>query len=250
MEQVVVITSAAVLMAIAMPTVKGLFNTMETPAGTKALISSALASARAIAAKEQRYAGIRFQHAYDRDEPDDSPFNQPQYIIFILQDYDATGLVHGFRSVEGFDPIKLPESIGVMDLYINGNERIDINTELDAPRELIDTTTFSIVFSPAGKLIVSDVRTRNRDGYYKNDPDQSEDDIFNKEKNVIAEIAMFLQDDYETDYGLDEEPSRRSFIIYDRNEFKTVDERRRYTDYIEDIEPIFLNPYTGRMIDR
>jgi hypothetical protein len=224
---------------------------MHTPAGVKATISSALASAKAIAVREQHYVGIRFQHAYDVDRPEKSSQTQQQYIVFIIHDFDKTGLANGFRAVEGLEPIKLPKHVGVMDLLVNQNDPIDRDERIDDDEELIDATTFSIVFSPAGKLVVRDVQTRNRDGELSSSQD-SEDDIFNVEENVEEKIALFLQDDY-PDYDLEKEPSRRSFIIYDRNEFKNVDEDDRYTDYLEriiNLETIYLNPYTGTMIKR
>jgi len=256
-EQTVIIAAAGMLIYLAMPSAKNLFNTMHTPAGTKAMISSALASARIIAAKEQRYAGIRFQHAYYKDEPKQSPLKMPQYLIFIIHDVAKTGLVDGYRAVEGIEPIKLPENIGIMDLYIEQDsyEKIDNDNDLNTDLKLNDATTFSIVFSPAGKLIVRDVQTRNRDGADYDD-DYSEDDIFNIEQNVEDGFAMFIQDDY-PDLGLEQEPSKRAFIIYDRNIFRSLDEDNRYTDYIEDFveekagkSMIYINQYTGRIIER
>ncbi|MBN1795858.1 MAG: hypothetical protein JW804_04230 [Sedimentisphaerales bacterium] len=263
MEEVMVVASVALILYIAMPSVKNWFNTMETPAGAKTLISSALASARAIAAQQQRYAGIRFQHAYYNDpqnpQPEKSPLKMPQYMIFIIYDNNpspyGTGIENGFRAIEGVEPIKLPENIGAMDLYIHENsyKKIDSDNDLRDDLELNDATTFSIIFSPAGKVIVRDVQTRNRDGADYND-DFSEDDIFNIEQNVKEGFAMFVQDEdrlaYASSLELMKEPSRRAFIIYDRSIFSGLDENRRYSDYIEDLKPVYLNSYTGTMIDK
>lgn len=249
-----IIAAAALLVVIAMPAARTLFDQMHTPAGVKATISSALASAKAIAVREQHYAGIRFQHAYDVDRPKKSPRTQQQYIIFIV--YDSTlprdGIQGnlGCRAVKGLEPIKLPKHVGVMDLLVNQNDPIDRDERIDDNEKLIDATTFSILFSPSGKLVAHNLWVRNRDGVTT---DESEDDIFNTEDNVrIEKIAKFLQDGY-SEYDLETEPSRRSFIIYDRNEFKNVDEDDRYTDYLEriiNLETIYLNPYTGTMIKR
>lgn len=266
MEQTMVIAAVGLLIYLAMPSAKHLFNTMHTPAGTKAMISSALASARAIAAKEQRYAGIRFQHAYYKDEPKESPLKMPQYMIFIMyhppRELDSQQTAANlFTAVEGIEPIKLPENIGVMDFYVNQDayDRIS-DTELDSEEGINDATTFSILFSPAGKLIVRQVQTRNRDGDVSDN--DSEDDIFNTEDRVEDGFAMFIQD-----YGLntpsknileiEKEPSRRAFIIYDRNIFRSLDKDNRYTDYIEDFveekagkSMVYINQYTGRIIER
>ena len=98
----------------------------QTQSGTESLVSAALASARAMAAKEQHYAGIRFQQ--------DSTGNQ--YMIFILHDFEKTGLSPGFRAIEGIKPIKLPENSRVMDLRVRTNRRTnwaDAADPLDEP---------------------------------------------------------------------------------------------------------------------
>ena len=246
------------LMYFGMPAAKQLFNTLETPSGTKALISSALASARAIAAREQRCVGIRFQHAWYKDDPDKNPLKMPQYMIFIIHDNETTNLDNGFMAIEGIEPIKLPENIGVMDLILNPDpdltEPINNNGEIDDDLELLDTTTFSIIFLPSGKLVIRKVQTRNRDAEY-NLSTKSEDDIFNTQPQVEDGVAPFLQDEdvYKATYGLDEEPSRRSFVIYDRSILRSLPEGQRWENYLEDLRDrkmIYINPYTGTFINR
>jgi hypothetical protein len=257
MEQVMVVASVAAIMVFAVPAAKDLFNKMKTPAGTRNTISSALATAKAMAAKNQRYVGVRFQHSYYIDDPVKSPLKSPQYMIFIIHDVGKTGYVDGFTAIEGMEPIKLPDNIGVMDLYIDQSdyEKIDGDTDLNTDEKLNDATTFSIVFSPAGKVIVRDVLAINRDGQRYNQHD-SEDDIFNTQQNVDAGFAMFIQDhidDTGNTLELEKEPSRRAFIIYDRSIFLGIDQDQRYTDYIGDLindETIYLNSYTGTMIDK
>jgi len=238
MEMTVVVAVVALLAVFGLPAVRTLLNSFESQAGARAMISAALASARAIAAKEQHYAGVRFQHAYDPK----GLLNAPQYMILIVHDQPSTNLSNGFRAVEGIKPIKLPDNVGVMEV-VNSNGEID-----DAPSgEFTDKATFSIIFSPSGKLVIHPVRVWNRDGKTS---DGSEDDIFNTKTNVEDEkIAMFYQDDY-ADLGLEQEASRRSFIIYDRAEFDKVGKDSRYDDYLRHLEVIYINPYTGTMIER
>lgn len=236
MEQVVVIAAIALLVVFGLPAVRALFKSIESRGGARAMISASLASARAIAAKEQHYAGIRFQHAYYKDDPDNSPLKAPQYMIFIVQDPQLRA--YGFRAVEGLKPIKLPEKVGVMEV-INDDDEIDDNPS----GELVEKTTFSIVFSPSGKLVIHEVRTINRDG--ENSGPDSKDDVFNTETNVENGIGMFLQDD-----NSDQEQSKNSFRIYDKDIFEKVDENNRYDDYLKDLEVIHVNPYTGTMINR
>ncbi len=255
MEMTVVIAVMALLAVFGLPAIRALINSFESEGGAKCMISASLASARAIAAKEHHYAGIRFQKLYDPNDPD--PLNAPQYMVFIIHDPEATGLAPGFRAVKGIKPIKLPDSVGVMDLryrtnpnpWYSGDEPIDEDNDIDEPNEVRDTTTFSVIFSPSGKLLIHDVRVRNRDGERDSSSTESYDDIFNKDEKVEAEEAMFYQDDY-ADLGLGQESSRRSFIIYDKSEFNKVDESRRWSDYLKYLEVIYINPYTGTMIKR
>jgi hypothetical protein len=258
-EMTVVIAAVVLLGSFGLPAVRTFLDSFETGTGAKPVISAAIASARAIAAKEQRYAGIRFQKAYNAD----GPLKAAQYMVFIVHDFDKTGLVSGFRAVEGLEPIKLPDSVGVMDLKrrtnttnprFSGYDPIDTDIEISDLNVLRDTTAFSIIFSPSGKLVIHDVRVRNRDGYYQPlNLNDSMDDIFNSPENItIFNTGMFVQDDY-APLGLGQELSRRGFIIYDRLEFKRAYDRGRpYSDYLVKLVPemIYINPYTGIMIEK
>lgn len=247
-EMTVVVAVVALLTAFSMPAVRAFFNSLATQGNAKAMISAALSSARAIAAKEQRYAGIRFQIAYNPQ----GLLRANQYMIFIVNDYDGTGLVNGFRAVEGIEPIKLPDNVGVMDSRLI-EEKISSNPswEPSGDPELRDLTTFSIVFSPSGKMVIHDVRVRNRNGQTN---DSSNDDIFNTANNVTNPanpVGMFVQDDYLLPWGLGEEPSRNSFVIYEREKFRQAYERgQAYMGYLVRLGPetIYINPYTGTII--
>ena len=264
-EMAIVIAAIVLLGGFGLPAVRTFLETFESGTGARPVISAALASARAIAAKEQRYAGIRFQKAY---QPEDSLENS-QYIVFIIQD-PAIG-AYFFRAVEGLDPIKLPDSIGVMDYELINQKIISVpmwEPSDNHPVDLIDLTTFSIVFSPTGKMVIHDVQVRNRNGErdtMANIANTSEDDLFNKKDRVKKDRfdikrAMFCQDDYYgvldnpyVDLGLGPEPSRRGFVIYDRREFKQAYEKGlAYSDYLVRLIPevIYINPYTGKMMER
>lgn len=260
MEMTVVLAVISLLVGLSLPGIRAFYNSFESRGGARSVISAAMASARAIAAKEQRYAGIRFQKIYDRDavEPND-PLTAPQYMIFIIQDPNI--MAYGFRAVKGIKPIKLPDSVGVMDLKLGVESNRDILSDEDIfeEKQVRDTTTFSIIFSPSGKLVVHEVQVRNKDGQrdtISNLPNTSNDKIFNKKDKVDAGEAMFYQDDYYGvlnnpygDLGLGPEYSRREFIIYDSREFKQAYEKgEAYTEYLSRLVPIYINAYTGAMI--
>jgi type II secretory pathway pseudopilin PulG len=268
-EMTVVVASIVLLAVIGLPAVRAFIHSFETESSTKSMIGAALASARAMTAQNQKYAGIRFQQ----------DTGGHQYMIFIVWEEPKKmgGLTVGFRAVEGLKPIKLPDTIGVMDLKIVTN-RDDSSSykeiQLDDPmlpaavadgwinesRELTDTTTFSIIFSPSGKLVIHRVQVRNKNGEgdYPSYPSLSNDDIFNKKAKVDLGIGMFYQDDYfgdnaYPDLGLGPELSRNSFIIYDRKEFTQAYKKgQAYSGCLYSLVPeaIYINPYTGTIISK
>ncbi len=255
MEMTVVVAIVALLAVLAMPAVKALLGSFETSGGAKCMISAALSTARGIAAKEQHYAGVRFQKAYNPDDPDNL-LSAPQYMIFIIHDAQmpsSDSPVNGFRAVDGLQPIKLPESIGVMDLRYDpdsGDGIVDNDAEAGNQNVTRDTTSFSIVFSPSGKLIIHNVFVINRDG--KKTSNTCNDDIFNTLFNVTNGIGSFIQDKQVA--GLQQESSRSSFIIYEREKFRQAYSKgRAWTDYLSRAAVegrICVNPYTGTIISR
>jgi prepilin-type N-terminal cleavage/methylation domain-containing protein len=263
-EMVVVIATISLLVAFGLPVMRLIRESLESKAGGRSMISAALSSARAIAAKERHYAGIRFQQDSDGN----------QYMIFIIHDFEKTGLNPGFRAVENLKPTKLPESLGVTDLRVrtnHGTNWTDAEELLDEPlkasylddtnpqnfgpdqknRYITDSSTFSIVFSPSGKLVMRNVRIRNRDGIYQPDNGQSNkvsmDSVFNSPKNIANYgVGKFIQDDY-AELGLGAESSRNSFVIYDKIRFDKLDAIERF-NYLSSLEPVYINPYTGTII--
>ena len=254
-EMTIVVASIVLLVALGLPAVRAFFTSFQTETGAKTMISAALSSARAIALKERRYAGIRFQKAcLSRDvaNPLTGLLEAPQYMIFIVYEEPKKmgNLTVGFRAVEGLKPVKLPDAVGVIDLSVIDSRRG--NADIDEDFELSNATSFSIIFSPSGKLVIHDVRVRNREGDFDpNTPNDSMDDVFNSPINIIINgFGMFIQDDY-PGLGLFREPSRNCFTIYDRKEFARAYQRRQaYSGYLYRLapKPIYINPYTGTII--
>ena len=203
-EMTVVVAMVALLVAFGMPAVRTLFDSLASSGGARAMISATLASARAMAAKEHEYVGVRFQNRYSKDG------KGGQYMVFIVHDFDKTGLANGFRAVEGVEPIKLPDALGVTEVI---DHKLG-DSAIDDANEVTDKTTFSIVFSSSGRLVIHRVRTRNRDGEVSGT--DSEDDIFNTEGQVTSltdPVGMFIQDYLESSGSEPrEEQSKNSFI--------------------------------------
>ncbi len=75
------------------------------------------------------------------------------------------------------------------------------------------------------------------------------DDIFNSPDNITNfNTGMFIQDDY-AELGLGEESSRNRFVIYDRTLFDKMNKAERF-GYLNGLEVIYINPYTGTMIEK
>ena len=236
-ELVVVIAVMAILLGISVPTAQKLMNSFEHSAGTAGLIDAALSGARAIAvssSSNNQEAGIRFQQ--DR--------NGDFYMIFIIHDPAATGLVQGFKAVEGRKPIKLPSTIGVMDGSVSKDA--DLNT----PAGRMNAQTFSVIFSQQGQQVTLAVRTRNKNGATD---DSSRDPVFNTKTNVDGNAAgMFYQDDYSAapqDLGLGEENSIHTFYIYEKKRLQEAG-TAPYTGYIQHLQKKYVNPYTGQLIGK
>ena len=188
-ELLVVIGVMSLLAGIGIPATKAIMDSVNSSAGLRNMLNAATNNARAMAIKHQKYAGIRFQT--------DNEGNQ--YMIYIVSDDAAsptvaeltanpeltgTGLANGFRALKGRKPIKMPGDGRVMDLKIRTNSDarypdytdIDSDVEIDSDVKLYDTSTFAIIFSPAGKLVTHQVRIRNHHGKTTN---TSTDKIFN-----------------------------------------------------------------------
>jgi hypothetical protein len=249
---------------LTLPAVRALRNSFQTENGVKSMVEAALSSARAMALSGQNYVGVRFQKLCVTDNAAD-PFknllNAPQYMIFIMHEEPKKmgGLANGFRAVEGLEPIRLPETMGVMDLTM-----VNSDATISHWVDLSDATTFSIVFAPSGKATVHPVRVRNKDGVYrpKNDPGSlqiSTDDVFNSIDNIcVYKQGMFLQDDYPRgngtsvlELGLDEENSRTSFVIYDLATLHAAHGNGTpWSGYLSRLaaQPWYVSAYTGNLI--
>jgi prepilin-type N-terminal cleavage/methylation domain-containing protein len=144
-EMLVSMAIMTILMAVAIPAAKKLSESMEQSAGVKNVIEAALANARAVAVREQKYAGIRFQQ-----------YNGRQYLMFIINDPAVTGLANGFRIVDGRKPVALSENTAII------SEKYTNDTDLQDAAKLTEATSASILFTPAGKLTTHPVRFKGQ----------------------------------------------------------------------------------------
>ncbi|HBG78051.1 MAG TPA: hypothetical protein DDW84_04270 [Phycisphaerales bacterium] len=257
-ELLVVIGIIAVVVAISLPAFNAMQKSFDST-GAEGMISAALSTARTLAISRQQYVGVRFQTSYD---PADV-LDEEQYMIFIIYDADKTDLVCGFRAIEGYKPMKLPTNVGVID-KIRRYERIYrdcddpfredslVETDLGDSVSITDTSAFSIVFSPAGKLVINKITCRNKDGE-SNPSLNSDDQVFNTYEKITSNsnaAGMFIQDDY-ANLGLSVEMSRNKLVIYNREEFKKLTTAKQRWDYLNDnSKSVYINPYTGGIIEK
>jgi len=229
----VTVAIAAVLLAIGAPAAKRLTESMQNTAGARGLIAAALSNARAIAVREGKYAGVRFQQAADGRT----------YMIFIVHDEPANmgGLANGFRVVDGRKPIALPEDAGVL---VGG---VYSDAGLTVVKDWTNANTFSVVFDKTGKLVIHPVRVRNKDGKIDTSNPQSLDAVFNTQTQVNAGKAMFYQDDY-PDAGYGQEDSVNGLRIYDKKAMAEVPSNQRWSGYLGRLSPVMVSPYTGELI--
>ena len=253
-----------IVSGISIFSIRAAMDAFESRDNVQGLISSAIANAKALAAKEGKLAGIRFQKIYDPSGVE----NASQYMIFIVSDAESASNLTASRmfvAAKGKRAIKLPDSIGVMDLRLgfpqgSHDEYINTDNEIATTQYLSDTTTFSIIFNPTGKLISIPVNVRNRDGEASGNLD-SLDELFNTfdkitqpdSGSVVNRSGIFLQDgnangDDESQQGIKEELGRSSFIIYDREILNKTDENKRWSEYLNKLPVIYLNSYTSELV--
>lgn len=252
-ELLVIMSVMVILLAISIPTAKKLSESLENSAGTRSIISAAMSNARAIAVREQKYAGVRFQQ--------DSAGRQ--YLVFIIHESDSSkmgGLANGFYAVPGRKPMALPGNVGLIatGTYSDTSTGTPGVIALDNDQGMTNATTFSIVFNQSGKFVIFPVQVRNKDGkpYTENPP--STDKIFNTKAQVDLGAAMFTQDedDYLI-YGLTKENSVSGFRIYDKRELAKAQAVRptpkpwtAVPTGLSNLDTEFVNPYTGELVKK
>lgn len=266
-EMTLVIATIALLVGFGLPALRSLVHSFESQSGTRSMISAALSSARAMAVRNQKYTGVRFQKLCRSRDPLDpliGVVDAPQYMIFVVleEPKNMGGLAIGFRAVEGLEPVKLPDTVGVLDI-----SQLADDPDIDEDFELNDASAFSIIFSPSGKLVVHEIRVRNRNGISLPDNDggsnkASLDQIFNSALNITEYgRGMFIQDDYSdrnpspgngADYGLGKEMSRTSFVICDRQRLADLFRKRLlWSEYLSKLsgqDVVYVSPHTGTLI--
>jgi len=234
-EVIVSMSIIAILAGIGLPAIKQVVKSFESASRLQDVVSAAMSNARAMAQARGQYIGLRFQCNAGGD----------QYMVFIEQ--DDTVWADGFKALAGRNPVRLPKRGLVMDMHLRAAvgdptdpSYVDIinDLQIDSPQEVTDASTFCVIFSPEGKLVMHDVRIWQGAG-----------DVFNIQAQVDAGNGKLYIDDDPAN-GLGEETSRNHFIIVDKNKFNSLPAGQRYSRYLQslNVNAIYINPYTGELI--
>jgi len=214
-----------------------------TKDAARTMLRSAFASAKAKAAAGQKYVGVRFQQNSQGRS----------YLVFVQPAEDQTDSYLVMRAIPDTEPIPLPEGVELAELEGIENDRTtgstatgpqygDINLFSDY---LIDTTTFTVLFAPDGRIVRKRVQIQSRG---------PEDTMFN---NMIDNPDgkppyLFREDPYlkppntrKDDYN---EISQASLMIYEQDKRKNAG-MTPYTGYVRiQALRVHLNVYTGDLI--
>jgi type II secretory pathway pseudopilin PulG len=255
-EITVVVAIIATLVGFGAPAVRALLNSFQSESATRAMVQSALESARTLARANQRPIGVRFQKAYDRELPGDQQ-QTAQYMVFVEHTPLPTdiGYAREFHARVGHKPIPLPSQYYVTDLMVTPDTG-DAGTSIasDADVNEADMTTFTILFSPSGQVVIDTVRVRGVGGKAGGEQRASSDRVFNTPAEIeTLELSppVFLMDDNRP--GRYEEFSRDRLYILERGRLeKALALDSAWEGYLRDAvapRPIYVSPFSGQLIE-
>jgi prepilin-type N-terminal cleavage/methylation domain-containing protein len=255
-EITVVVAIIATLVGFGAPAVRALLKSFQSGNATRAMVQSTLDTARTLAMANQRFIGVRFQKAYDWTLPADQQATG-QYMIFVAHTPLPTeiGYAREFHALVGHKPIPLPSQYLVTDLMItpgSGNPGDPIGADADVNE--VDMTTFTVLFSPAGKVAIEKVRVRGVGGKQGGNQRVSDDRVFNTPEAIQASKLpppVFLMDD--NGAGRYEEFSRDRLYILERSRLEeALAQGNPWEGFLQNevaTRPIYVSPYSGQLIE-
>ena len=211
-ELLVVIAIMSILIGITIRSVRMVSSKMASVDTVRTMVGTALTTSRTLAMAQQTHIGIHFSVSVDGTH----------LLSFIRDDntYVEDTNIRRYRVIVGnrnmVKETSIPSNIGLLDMQVGGN-KIDKDTDTNDPFKLLDTNTFSMVFSPAGKLVLR---------------------------------FMWIVDADNNLELLGPEVSRNCLYIYDKTTFEKVDVNNRYTGYLQYLPPVLINYYTGKVINK
>jgi len=257
-EMLVVVAIVGLLTALTVPNVPGMVRSHKMSAARN-LIKSALGQAQAHAAKYQKYAGVRFQ--FDRDGWEKGQ----QYLVLIehAPTYTSpTGTIYSdsqrFVAVANAKPVALSSGIAAISLEVDSFPPPPSSPLRDAYLDddnsdgylycLNGATTFSIIFSPTGQMVVKDVRIHERDA---NDSIFRSGGLLSYDEHFCPLIGKSTLDHAPWCWA---ESSALGLYVYVTAAMREVGAGERYSAFIgrhgssEQVERILINTYMGTII--
>jgi len=262
-EMLVVVSIIVLMLSLAMPNAAVLIRSQKLNSAEN-MIRSALAQARAHAAVNQRYAGVRFE--FDR-----TGWQKGRQYLVLIENYLLA--TNEFVAVANVKPLIMPDGLGAVSGEVNSTNG---NTYLENPTYLINdgninpycmngATTFSIVFSPSGQVVMKNVlvRPRNVDDKIINHQERvdiQDNSVYREFKALLycdgfvkgstwETIPPFQHDIYYMPWCV-AEYSTSGLYIYETDKMLAVtDPTLRWTQYVSKLTPMLINSYTGQIIE-
>ncbi|MBN2376728.1 MAG: prepilin-type N-terminal cleavage/methylation domain-containing protein [Sedimentisphaerales bacterium] len=239
-EMLVVIAIISVMIGVAALNAGDILRTQRI-SSARNLIRNSLAQAQAYAQTNRKYAGLRFQ--FDRNG-----WSAGRQYMVLIEKVPESVTAYEFNPIPNSKPLALPKNIGVITLpldlqLLTEDQWLDDDPTLDGSDVLAGSTTFSIIFSPTGQLVVKDVNLKER---FVNDP------VVNTLADVNLGVSLLYRDTWagagEADWCV-KEPSALDLFICETSQLRDTNPDLRYTNYVADLEPILINVYTGTFIE-
>ena len=239
----------------------------------KVMVRTLLARAQAHAVAHQKYAGVRFQF-------DSEGWEIGRQYMVLIEKADVSG--NEYVAVADEKTVALPEGIGVLSADVidrNDFNYSDLNlddSDLTANEgdgeifSLNGAVTLSIVFSPTGQLVIKDVVTMPRQPYFDVDGNYVFDSTINHADRVFLDssnvdrallfcdgyIWLNFEDStsgfngtYDPQPWLAAKESATGVYLFDVEAMAEVEPDFRYSQYVQDLEPLLVNRYTGGLIE-
>ena len=259
-EITVVVAIIAMLVGFGVPAVRALINSAQSESTVRTMVQSMFDTARTLAMANQAYVGVRFQKAYDAETE-----QTDQYMILVKHDPQPRrqGYANEYHALVGHKPVRVPSQYYLADLKYTvrsmESDGAGVYFATDADVNEADMTSFTVLFSATGQMVVGHVRVRNADGKPQADAHQSNDRVFNTKTRIdnpappdYPEIPgpVFLLDDDTP--GRHAENSRDRFFILGRDRLEQATKADRpWQDYLRGVsdDPILVSPFNGQLIE-
>jgi len=230
-ELMIVISAITLILSITLPSIVGMFG-----AGADAqavnIVTAQLMAARSKAVCDATYAGVHVQLG----NPDHGLGGQCWLAVVEIVERQPN-LVFG--KSEGYAPIRLPGDIALGELSTRSVSGSGYNQTGVANED--DFTTFTIVFSPSGKLVTQvegqDIAFKTTDVLFSSDPNLGvwKLDVANRNTNG----------------GSAGEPGATALTLFEYGKYVSRSDAAAKRDYLEEAGQFLpVNVHTGQLFPR